>query len=73
MAVRGTRNCEIRFAAIGAGGAPGPWQNGGLHSNSRSMLLNHLTPGTMYLIQVCAHGGGGSVSGWSDGVQHMSM
>jgi hypothetical protein len=72
-AVRGARNYEIRFAALGVGGAPGPWQNGGLHTNSRAMLLNNLTPGTMYLIQVCAHGSGSSVSDWSDGVQHMSM
>lgn len=72
-AVRGSRNFEMRFAALGAGGAPGPWQNGGLHTNSRSMLLINLTPGTMYLIQVCTHGGGSSVSDWSDGVQHMSM
>lgn len=72
-AVRGARNYEIRYAALGPGGTPGPWQNGGLHSNSRAMLLNNLTPGTMYLIQVCAHGGGSSTSGWSDGMQHMSM
>ena len=37
------------------------------------MLLNNLTPGTMYLIQVRANGGGSTSSDWSDPVQHMSM
>lgn len=45
--------CEVRYAAV-AGGTPGAWQNGGLYTNSRSMPLNGLTPGTQYQVQVRA-------------------
>ena len=48
---------EVRFALIAPGGAPGPWQNGGLFTNSRSMPINNLTPGTNYNFQVRAIGG----------------
>ena len=64
---------ELRFAAIGSGGAPGPWQSGGLFTNSRSMPLNGLTPGTSYSVQVRAVGGSTGYSDWSDPVSHMSL
>ena len=66
-------NYEVRYAAIGAGGVPGPWQNGGLFGNSRSMPVNGLTPGTNYTFQVRAIGGSTGYSDWSDPVSHMSM
>jgi hypothetical protein len=66
-------NYEVRFAAIGAGGAPGPWQGGGVFGNSRSMPVNNLTPGTNYIFQVRAIGGSTGYSDWSDAVSHMSM
>ena len=53
-----------------AGGAPGLWQNGGLFTNSRSMPLNGLAPGTSYTVQV--RGIGGS-SDWSNLAGHMSL
>ncbi|MBI3416580.1 MAG: fibronectin type III domain-containing protein [Verrucomicrobia bacterium] len=64
---------EVRCAAIGAGGAPGPWQSGGLFTNSRSMPLNGLIPGTSYSVQVRAVGGSTGYSDWSDTVSHMSL
>ena len=64
---------EVRYAAIGAGGAPGPWQSGGLFTNSRAMPLNGLTPGTSYSVQVRAVGGSTGYSDWSDPVSHMSL
>ena len=64
---------EVRFAVIGTGGTPGPWQSGGLSSNSRSMPLNGLTPGTSYSVQVRAVGGSTGYSDWSDPVSHMSL
>ena len=66
-------NYEVRYAAIGAGGAPGPWQTGGLFGNSRSMPVNGLTPGTNYSFQVRAIGGSTGYSDWSDPVSHISM
>ena len=64
---------EVRHAAVAAGGAPGPWQSGGLFTNSRSMPLNGLTPGTNYTVQVRAIGGSTGYSDWSDPVSHMSL
>ena len=64
---------EGRYAAIGAGGAPGPWQNAGLFTNSRSMPVNGLTPGTMYTFQFRAVGGSTGYSDWSDPSSHMSL
>ena len=63
---------EARCAAV-TGGTPGAWQNGGLYTNSRSMPLNGLTPGTQYQVQVRAIGGSTGYSDWSDTVSHMSM
>lgn len=63
---------ELRYATL-AGSTLGPWQNGGLYTNSRSMPLNNLTPGTTYQVQVRAIGGTTGYSNWSDPVSHMSM
>ena len=71
--IANSSNYEVRYAAIGAGGTHGPWQNGGLFGNSRSMSVNGLTPGTSYAIQVRALGGSTNYSDWSDPVQHMSL
>lgn len=64
---------EVRYALIGAGGTPGPLQNGGLFTNSRSMAVGGLTPGGNYQFQVRAVGGSTGFSDWSDPVSHMSL
>ena len=65
-----TKCSRTPSAALGNGGLPGPWQNGGLFTNSRSMPLNGLAPGTSYTVQV--RGIGGS-SDWSNLAGHMSL
>ena len=64
---------EARYAAIGAGGTPGPWQTGQVFPNTRTLAVNGLTPGNSYPIQVRALGGSTQYSDWSDSVQHMSL
>ena len=67
------RMFKLRYAAVGAGGVLGPYQDGGLHTDSRSMPIDGLTPGTIYTIQVKAIAGGKNESDWSDPVSHMSL
>jgi len=55
------------------GGAPGPWQTGGLFTSRRAMCVNNLTPGTNYTFQVRAIGGSTGDSDWSDPSGHMSL
>ena len=64
---------ELRYAVVGADGSIGPWQNGGLNSNSRALALNNLTPGTTYMIEVRAIGGATGYSAWCDATSHMSL
>jgi hypothetical protein len=62
---------ELRSAAIGTGNAPGPWQSLGLFTNSRSMTVAGLVPGTSYSFQVRAVGGSTGYSDWSNPVSSM--
>ena len=71
--IRNIRVFQARYAAAGAGGVPGPYQDGGLHNDSRALIINGLTPGTNYTFQVKAVAGGKMESDWSDPVQHMSL
>ena len=61
---------EVRFASVGAGGAPGVWQPAGLFTSARAMPVNGLTPGTTQAFQVRAMGSNG-FSDWSDPVVHV--
>ena len=72
-AIANAKCYEGRFAAVGPGGTPGPWQSAGLFTNSRSMAVNGLTPGTMYTFQFRAIGGSTGYSDWSDPSSHMSL
>ena len=65
------RTYEVRYALIGAGGTPGPWQGGGLFTSSRAMPVSGLTRGEDYAIGVRAIGGSTGYSDWSDSVTHM--
>jgi len=63
---------ELRSAAIGASNAPGSWQSLGMFTNSRSMTVAGLVPGTTYSFQVRAVGGSSGYSDWSNPVSRMA-
>ena len=71
--IANARNYEPQCALIGPGGTPGPWVSAGLFSNSRSMPVNGLTPGSEYLFRVRALGGSTGSSDWSDTRSHRSL
>lgn len=71
--VPGARNYEGRLAIVGTGGLLGPFVSVGLVSDSRSIPLNNLTPGTNYSAQFRAVGGSTGYGDWSDPVSHMSL
>jgi hypothetical protein len=48
---------EVRSASVDAENMPGPWQTAGLFTNSRSMTITGLVPGTTYMLSVRAIGG----------------
>jgi hypothetical protein len=64
---------EVRAAAICADNTPGPWQTAGMFTNSRSMTIDSLTPGTTYMFQVRAIGGSTRYSDWSNPVSRMCL
>jgi hypothetical protein len=70
-AATGRARCfELRSAAMDPGGTTGPWQQRGLFTNSRSMPVDGLTPGTNYVFQVRAVNTAG-LTDWSDPVAHI--
>jgi hypothetical protein len=69
--IANARCYDVRSAAVGAGNAPGPWQPAGLLTNSRSMPIAGLVPGTTYVFQVRAIGGSTGSSDWSNPVSRM--
>jgi len=71
--VANARAYEARYAVIGAGGTPGPWQNGGLFTSTRNLTITGLTPGATYIAEVRAIGGSTGYSDWSNAVSHMSL
>ena len=64
---------ETRFAVTDATGTLGPWQNGGVGTNSRALHIAGLTPATRYTVQVRAIGGTTGHSDWSDVAVHICM
>ncbi|MCX6900639.1 MAG: hypothetical protein NT105_18315 [Verrucomicrobia bacterium] len=64
---------ETRYAAVASGGTAGPFQFGGISTDSRAIIISDLTPGTMYEVQIRAVGGSTGYSGWSDATQHRCM
>ena len=63
---------EVRYATI-INQVVGPWQSGGMFTNSRAMALGGLTAGTNYAIEVRAVGGATGYSAWSAGSNKMSL
>jgi hypothetical protein len=64
------KSYEVRLA-ICIGNAPGPWQAAAVFTNSRSMTVDGLTPGTTYMFQVRSVGGSTRYSDWSNPVLRM--
>jgi hypothetical protein len=62
------RAYEVRVS-FGAGG----WQAAGIFTQARRIVLQDLTPGTVYNIQARAIGGSTGSSDWSDPVSRMSL
>jgi hypothetical protein len=62
------RAYEVRLSYAG-----GAWQNGGVFTQARKIVLTDLTPGTTYTVQARAIGGSTGASDWSDPVSHMSL
>lgn len=62
------RAYEVRLSFNG-----GSWQNAGVFTQARKIVLTDLTPGTTYTIQARAIGGSTGSSDWSDPVSHMSL
>jgi hypothetical protein len=71
--VKNAKSYEVRVAIVAPGGATGPFQIAGVFTDSRQMIVEGLTPGTSYMVQVSAIGGSTGQSGWSDPVIHMCM
>jgi hypothetical protein len=72
-AVRTAKSYEVHHAPVGTGGTPGAWQTLGGFTNSRSIVIKGLVPGTNYAVQVRAVGGTKGYSDWSDPVSHMCI
>jgi hypothetical protein len=66
--VANSRAYHLQISANGNGG----WQDAGIFTQSRRIVLDHLTPGTLYNIRARAIGGSTGYSEWSDPVSHMS-
>ncbi len=65
--VKTAKSYEVRMAY----GAVG-WHTVGVFTQSRNIVLDNLTPGTLYQIQVRAIGGSTGASTWSDPTSRMS-
>jgi len=57
-------NAKSYQAQTGAAAA-GPWQEAGIYSQARRIVLTGLTPGTVYFVRVRAIGGSTGYSDWS--------
>lgn len=66
--VDNARSYEVRTRVGSA-----EWQNAGVFTKSRGVLLDNLTPGATYDVQARAVGGTTGYSDWSDPVSHMAM
>jgi hypothetical protein len=69
--VKAVKNANMYEGRAKAGN--GDWLPSIFAGDSRRILFNNLTPGTMYTIQVRALGGSTGHSDWSDPSSHMAM
>jgi hypothetical protein len=68
----GAFSYELRWAALGAGGAPGAWAAQPVSKTRPAALVAGLTPGVTYAFQVRSLGDSG-YSDWSDSVTRICM
>jgi len=62
---------EVQSAVALSGNAPSDWKSAGLFTNSRSIKVGGLTPGTTYAFRVRAVGGSTTYSDWSNPVSRI--
>jgi hypothetical protein len=65
--VANARAYEVRKSIIA-----GTWLDGGICTQARRIMVQGLTPGTVYTFQVRAIGGSTGFSDWSDPLSHMA-
>ena len=71
--VRNAKSYNVRIGVVGPGGAtPTSWTTVTIPNAKRPALLNDLTPGTTYAVQVQAYGTVG-YTGWSDSITRMAI
>lgn len=68
QAVANARGYQAQWSADGGK----TWQEAGIFSNSRDIILPNLTPGTVYAARVRALGGSERYSGWSGSISLMA-
>src|SRR5439155_2304285 len=66
------RSYELRYAANGGDGKPGPWTMVPPYASSRNMSVTGLTPGAPYLFQDRAFGKAG-LTDWSDAASRIAV
>lgn len=65
--VPNARLCQVRLKV-----GDGEWADGGTYTQARRIVLDGLTPGTVYALQVCAIGESTGFSQWSGMVSTMA-
>ena len=72
LLVRVTPIANARAYHVQTSSGSGAWQDAGIYSRARSILLPGLTSGTVYNVRVRAIGGSTGASDWSDPQSHIS-
>jgi chitodextrinase len=67
QAVANAKAYEVRLCTT-----PNTWLPAGTYTQARRIVVEGLTPGTIYTFQVRAVGGSTGYSGWSDPLTHMA-
>ena len=66
--IENARAYQVRIATTA-----NSWQDGGIFTQARRVVLQNLVPGTVYNVQARAVGGSTGFSDWSDPVSHMAL
>jgi hypothetical protein len=77
----GTTQLRVRLACVPnaksyqvqiSGNGNAGWQDAGIYTKTRGIVIEQLVPGTVYNVRVRAIGGSTGASGWSDPVSKMA-